>query len=72
MEILKERHINPASPWSAIVSFDEFIAGFLHWSEGTSTSPSGRRLGLYGALVTAYCNSSGEFSEYSPSLDQTT
>jgi hypothetical protein len=72
MDILKERHQNPASCWSALVSFDEFITGFLHWSEKTSTSSSGRHLGMYGALVTAYCNSSGEFSDYSPELDHTT
>jgi hypothetical protein len=40
--------------------------------EKISTSPSGRHLGLYGALVTAYCNAGGEFSTYHKSQDQTT
>jgi hypothetical protein len=55
-----------------MVSFDEFIAGFLHWKEQMSTSPSGRHFGLYGALVTAYCNSNGEFSGSSPDSYMTT
>jgi hypothetical protein len=38
----------------------------------TLTSPSGRHLGLYGALVTAHCNSSGGFAEYSDVFDVTT
>jgi hypothetical protein len=62
MDLLRERHTDHIVQWSEIVSFELFIAGFLYWNEQTSTSPSGRHLGLYGALVTAYCNSSGEFS----------
>jgi hypothetical protein len=57
MELLRERHKAQILSWSKIVSFEEFITGFLHWNEQTSTSPSGRHLGLYGALVAAYCNS---------------
>jgi hypothetical protein len=64
INLLRERHQVQRPGWSPIVSFDEFISGLLHWNEKTSTSPSGRNLGLYGALVTAYCDSSGEFSEY--------
>jgi hypothetical protein len=70
MELLRERLKDPIVNWLEVVSFEDFFAGFLHWNEQTSTSPSGRHLGLYGALVTAYCNSSGEFSE--PSEDYET
>jgi hypothetical protein len=38
----------------------------LHWRDKTSTSPSGRHLGLYRALVMAHCNSSGEFCDSDP------
>jgi hypothetical protein len=72
MEFLRERLKDPIVKWLEIVSFEEFIAGFLHWNEQTSTSPSGRHLGLYGALVTAYCNSSGEFSNQSEHYKATT
>jgi hypothetical protein len=72
MELLRERHKDQIVSWSEIVSFDEFIAGFLHWNEQTSTSPSGRHLGLCGALVTAYCNSSGEFTDQSDTYEATT
>jgi hypothetical protein len=72
MELLRERLKDPIVKWSEIVSFEEFIAGFLHWNEQTSTSPSDRHLGLYGALVTVYCNSSGEFSDQSEHYKATT
>jgi hypothetical protein len=72
MDLLRERHNAQLVSWSEIVSFEEFIAGFLHWNEQTSTSPSGRHLGLYGALVTAYCNSSGEFTDQSDTYEATT
>jgi hypothetical protein len=62
MELLQERQWDPGTKWSEGVSFNEFISGLLHWNERTSTSPSGRHLGLYKALVTSFCNSSGEFS----------
>jgi hypothetical protein len=70
--LLKERHRSQPPGWSPLVSFDQFISGLLHWREKTSTSPSGRHLGLIGALVTAHCNSSGEFSDYSDECDATT
>jgi hypothetical protein len=70
-DLLRERHVMNPDRWSDEVSFDEFISGLLHWNETTSTSPSGRHLGLYGALVTAYCNPSGEFSNPSPGDDST-
>jgi hypothetical protein len=65
MDLLRERHQAQSPGWYPTVSFEEFISGLLQWNEKTLTSPSGRHLGLYGALVTDFCNSSGEFSEYS-------
>jgi hypothetical protein len=63
MDILQERAEQRKPSWSAIIDFEEdFIPALLHWRERTSTSPSGRHLGLYKALATAYCNSSNEFS----------
>jgi hypothetical protein len=47
MALLQEKQQDPGLLWSVMVSFDEFIAGFLHWRESTSTSPSGRHLGVY-------------------------
>jgi hypothetical protein len=66
LDLLGERQQDISQPWSEMVSFDEFISGLLHWKEKTSTSPSGRHLGLYRALVTAHCNSSGEFHDFDP------
>jgi hypothetical protein len=64
IDILKERAEARIPAWSDIVDFEEdFIPALLHWRERTSTSPSGRHLGLYKALATAYCNSSEEFSD---------
>jgi hypothetical protein len=63
MNILCEHLREDPMRWSDEVSFDDFISGFLHWNKQTATSPSGRHLGMYGALVTVYCNSSGEFSD---------
>jgi hypothetical protein len=62
MELLQARQRDPGTKWFEGVSFDEFISGLLHWNERTSTSPSGRYLGLYKALITSYCNWSGEFT----------
>jgi hypothetical protein len=66
MELRQARHLDPSMGWSETALFDEFISGFLHWNENTSTSPSSRHLGLYRASVTAYCNSSGEFWDLDP------
>ena len=33
------------------VSTEDFYHGFLHWKESTSTSPSGRHLGHYKAII---------------------
>jgi hypothetical protein len=72
LQLLRERQREPGPRWSEEVSFNQFISDFLHWREKTSTSPSGRHLGLYGALVTASCNAGGEFSTYHKSEDHTT
>jgi hypothetical protein len=69
VDILRERQQDPSRPWSEVVSFDEFVYGLLHWKEKTSTSPSGRHLGLYRALVTAHWNSSGEFWDFDPNSE---
>jgi hypothetical protein len=72
LEILRERADNPMTKWSPKLDFDDFISALLHWKETTSTSPSGRHLGQYKALVTAYCNSNGEFSRPGDDDDPTT
>jgi endonuclease/exonuclease/phosphatase family metal-dependent hydrolase len=61
MTILNEASLHPPPHWPAAITFDDFIKGFLKWKESTSTSPSGRHLGIYKTLVTVYLNSSGEF-----------
>ncbi len=33
------------------ITFDDMIAGFRKWTERTSTSPSGRHLGIYKSLI---------------------
>jgi hypothetical protein len=61
LAVLKEETAKKHPKWSADVSFEVFISGLLHWKESTSTSPSGRHLGIYKSLVTAYIDSGGEF-----------
>jgi hypothetical protein len=61
IQILIEAANTPPPHWTAEVSFDDFIKGLLRWRESTSTSPSGRHLGIYKTLVTVHINSSGEF-----------
>jgi hypothetical protein len=62
IDILRQRAQLPVTRWSPELDFEDFLAALLHWRESTSTSPSGRHLGLYKVLATAHCNSSGEFS----------
>ena len=66
LKVLQER--STPHQWSHELSFRDFISGLLHWRESTSTSPSGRHLGVYKALVTAHINSSGEFDGPPPPL----
>jgi hypothetical protein len=63
LDILRDRSNSPPPPWSAEVTFDDFASALLHRRESTATSPSGRHLGIYRRLITAYIDSSGEFSE---------
>jgi hypothetical protein len=63
LQILKDEAAANHPGWSSQVSFQDFISGILHWKESTSTSPSGRHLGIYRSLVTAYCDSGGEFRQ---------
>jgi hypothetical protein len=63
LDILKQRRGQQLLSWSAELDFDNFISARLHWKESTSTSPSGRHLGIYKGLVTTYINASGEFSK---------
>ena len=49
--------------WDCEISFEEFIEGFERWNERTSTSPSGRHLGVYKALILAMRNRNGEFGK---------
>jgi hypothetical protein len=51
----------PAIP--STVLFEDFVTSFLHWDEKTSTSPSGRHLGLYKSIVTAHIDSGSEFTD---------
>jgi hypothetical protein len=61
LEILKEEASKSHRKWSPQLTFDTFLSGLLKWNEKTSTSPSGRHLGLYKSLVTAHIDSSGDF-----------
>jgi hypothetical protein len=63
LEIIREAFESRPAPIQATVTFDDLITSFLHWNENTSTSPSGRHLGLYKSLVTAHCDSGSEFRD---------
>jgi hypothetical protein len=45
------------------ISFEDFGTSFLHWDEKTSTSPSGRHIGLYKSIVTAHIDSGNELRD---------
>lgn len=45
---------HPCQPVPLEMSLDDMIQGFAKWREQTSTSPSGRHLGIYKALVKAH------------------
>ena len=57
--------INPSfvHKWDCEITFEEFVEGFEKWDERTSTSPSGRHLGVYQALIIAMQNRNGEFEK---------
>ena len=72
MNILQDALANPPPSIQATIPFEDFIKAFLHWDEKTSTSPSGRHLGLYKSLVTAHCDSGSEFDDAATSQDIST
>jgi hypothetical protein len=72
LDILKEEAQKSHPKWSPQLTFDTFLSGLLHWDERTSTSPSGRHLGLYKSLVTAHIDSGGDFRTDVPDDDQDT
>eukprot|EP00980_Cylindrotheca_fusiformis_P031801 scaffold26994_cov313-Cylindrotheca_fusiformis.AAC.1 len=51
IDILREAANHQPTEWSEEVTFQQFLQGFRTWRESTSTSPSGRHLGLYKALL---------------------
>jgi hypothetical protein len=63
MQILQAKLTNPPPSIPNTVPFEDFVNAFLHWNERTSTSPSGRHLGLYKSVVTAHCDSGSEFDD---------
>ena len=64
LDILQEESEKDHLKFNQDIQFDDFISSLLHWRESTSTSPSGRHIGVYKALVTAYIDSGGEFAVY--------
>jgi hypothetical protein len=66
LEMLHSAYHSPIPGIPDVVSFDDFVSGFLHWKESTSTSPSRRHLGLYCSLVTAHCDSGAELQDTTP------
>jgi hypothetical protein len=72
MQILQEELTNPPPSIPNTVPFDDFVNAFLNWNERTSTSPSGRHLGLYNSVVTAHCDSGSEFDDAHTHTDPST
>jgi hypothetical protein len=66
LEILRAAFQDPIPGICSTLSFEDFVSALLHWKEATTTSPSGRHLGLYKSLVTAHCDSGSEFPKISP------
>ena len=63
LNILQKEDTKQHSKWDSNITFNDFVSGFLHWRETTSTSPSGRHLVIYCSLVTTHCDSRGEFEK---------
>jgi hypothetical protein len=72
MQILQEELSNPPPTIQTVVPFEDFVNAFLHWDEKTSTSPTGRHLGLYKSIFTAHCNSGSKFNDAKTPLDLST
>jgi hypothetical protein len=66
MSILKDAFLDRPPLISPTISFDDFVNSLLHWDEKTSTSPSGRHLGLYKSILTAHIDSGAEFTASKP------
>ena len=62
LDLLKKLTKANKAKWSSDITFEQFIAGLQNWKEQTNTSPSGRHLGVYKALLVAYINFSKEFT----------
>ena len=62
LEMLQAEQLNNKLKWSSTITFEDFISGLEHWAEKTSTSRSGRHLGIYKSLITAYKNKGNEFN----------
>ena len=54
LDLIQSAEIPANANISAEISFDDFVSAISVWSENTSTSPSGRHLGHYKALVSVY------------------
>jgi hypothetical protein len=65
MEILRDAFLDRPPLISPTISFKDFVTSLLHWDEKTSTSPSGRHLGLYKSILTAHIDSGAEFTAHS-------
>ena len=51
MELAMPDEIQQLGKINSVVSTEDFYHGFQHWKESTSTSPSGRHLGHYKAII---------------------
>lgn len=70
LELLQTITSTNTTTWSSDITFDQFTAGLQNWKEQTNTSPSGRHLGVYKALLVAYNDCSKEFAtEYDSDLE---
>ena len=61
IKLLQNRQKANLPKWKHSVSFNEFKRGLSNWKEATSTSPSGRHLGMYKAILAAAENRNEEF-----------
>jgi hypothetical protein len=63
LQLIREAFQDRPPTIDATISFDDFVTSFLHWDEKTSTSLSGRHLGLYKSILTAHIDGSSEFDD---------
>jgi hypothetical protein len=64
--VLKDAFLDRPPLIAPTISFEDFVTSLLHWDEKTSTSPSGRHLGLYKGILTAHIDSGAEFTASKP------